>query len=84
VDNKSRQPTPGVRLCCISSYWPGVERVAAMTSKLKLTWLVPILITIHNVEEAVFMPAALARRNASIPNPLHGLLPPISNFCWLC
>jgi hypothetical protein len=48
-----------------------------MTSKLKLTWLVPILITIHNLEEAMFMPAALARRNASIPNPLHGLLPRI-------
>ena len=49
-----------------------------MTSKLKLIWLVPILITIHNLEEAVFMPAALARRNAAIPNPLHGLLPAIT------
>jgi hypothetical protein len=49
-----------------------------MTSKLKLIWLVPILITIHNLEEAVFMPVVLARRNATVPNALHGLLPAIT------
>jgi len=49
-----------------------------MMSKKTLLWLVPILITIHNLEEAVFMPAILDKRNSSIPNFLHGLLPPIT------
>ncbi len=49
-----------------------------MMSKKNLLWLVPILITVHNLEEAVFMPIFLARRNTAIPNFLHGLLPPIT------
>jgi hypothetical protein len=49
-----------------------------MTSKKTLLWLMPILITVHNLEEAVFMPAVLARRNSAVPNLLHGLMPPIT------
>jgi len=49
-----------------------------MTSKKTLLWLVPIFISVHNLEEALFMPAILERRNSSIPNFLHGLLPPIT------
>jgi hypothetical protein len=49
-----------------------------MTSKKILLWLVPILITVHNLEEAGFMPAVLARRNSAVPNLLHGLVPPIT------
>jgi hypothetical protein len=49
-----------------------------MASKKTLLWLVPILITFHNLEEAVFMPSVLARRNSAVPNLLHGLLPPIT------
>lgn len=49
-----------------------------MTSKQILIWLVPIIILIHNLEEAVLMPAFLDKRNAAFPNFLRGLLPPIN------
>ena len=49
-----------------------------MTSKKTLLWLVPILTTVHNLEEAVFMPMVLARRNSAIPTFLHSVLPPIT------
>ena len=47
-------------------------------SRKALLWLVPVLITIHNLEEAVFMPAFLQTRNAAIPSSLQTLLPPIT------
>ena len=47
-------------------------------SRKALLWLVPVFITIHNLEEALFMPAFLQTRNASIPSSLQGLLPPIT------
>jgi hypothetical protein len=43
-------------------------------SKKTLLWLVPILTTVHNLEEAVFMPMVLARRNSA----LQWLLPEIT------
>lgn len=49
-----------------------------MMGKKKLLWLVPILITVHNLEEAVYMPAVLTKRNSAIPPFLQGLLPPIT------
>jgi hypothetical protein len=49
-----------------------------MTSKKTLIWLVPILTTVHNLEEAAFMPMVLARRNSGIPIFLQSVLPPIA------
>jgi hypothetical protein len=48
-----------------------------MNKKLTL-WMVPILITVHNIEEALFMPAVIERRNSSIPIALSALLPPVT------
>lgn len=50
----------------------------ASLTKQKLIWLVPLLITVHNAEEAVLMPFVLAKRNAIIPQSSHGLLPVIT------
>ena len=47
-------------------------------SRKALVWLVPVFITIHNLEEALFMPAFLQTRNSSIPGFLRSLLPPIT------
>ena len=47
-------------------------------SKRTLIWLVPACITIHNLEEALFMPAFLQARNSSMPGFLQRLLPPIT------
>jgi hypothetical protein len=47
-------------------------------SRKALLWLVPIFITIHNLEEALLMPAFLQTRNLSVPNFLRSLLPPIT------
>jgi hypothetical protein len=49
----------------------------AITRKT-LLWLVPVVITIHNLEEAIFMPAFLQTRNSSIPSFLRELLPPLT------
>lgn len=49
-----------------------------MTNTRILLWLIPILTTVHNLEEALFMPAVIERRNSSIPDFLRGLLPPIT------
>jgi hypothetical protein len=49
-----------------------------MIANVKLIWLVPVLITVHNCEEALTMPALLAGRNSAIPRFLHGLLPAIT------
>src|SRR4051812_3080780 len=49
-----------------------------MIANVKLVWLVPVLITVHNCEEALTMPAILASRNSAIPRFLHGLLPAIT------
>jgi len=47
-------------------------------SRKALLWLVPVFVTIHNLEEALFMPAFLQTRNDSIPAGLRSLLPPIT------
>ena len=47
-------------------------------SRRSLLWLVPVIITVHNLEEALFMPAFLQARNSSIPDFLRGLIPPIT------
>jgi hypothetical protein len=47
-------------------------------SKKLLLWLVPVLVTIHNLEEALFMQTFIQIRNASVPGPLRDLLPPIT------
>ena len=47
-------------------------------SRKGLLWLVPVFVTIHNLEEALFMPAFLQARNSSIPAGLRSLLPPIT------
>ncbi len=44
-----------------------------------LLWLVPILITIHNVEEALFMPAMIEARNAALPKGLSGWIAPMTS-----
>ena len=43
-----------------------------------LVVLVPIVITIHNLEEALSMPVLIARRNAVLPKILPQLLPPVT------
>ena len=47
-------------------------------SRKALLWFVPLFITIHNLEEALFMPAFLQTRNSSIPASLRSLIPPIT------
>ena len=47
-------------------------------SRRMLLWLVPILLTIHNLEEAVVMPAFIEKRNASVQGRLQGIIPPIT------
>jgi hypothetical protein len=43
-----------------------------------LLWLVPIFLTIHNLEEAVVMPAFIERRNASVPGAMREIIPPVT------
>lgn len=47
-------------------------------SKRALLWLVPVLLTLHNLEEALFMPAFIEKRNASVPGGLRELVPPVT------
>jgi hypothetical protein len=47
-------------------------------SRKALLWLVPVLLTIHNLEEALVMPAFIERRNASVPGPMREILPPVT------
>lgn len=47
-------------------------------SRNSLLWLVPVFLTIHNLEEAVAMPAFIERRNASVPGPLREIIPPVT------
>jgi hypothetical protein len=43
-----------------------------------LLWLVPVLLTIHNLEEAIVMPAFIEKRNASVQGRMQGIVPPIT------
>lgn len=43
-------------------------------SRKALLWLVPVFITLHNLEEAFLMPAFIEKRNASVT----GAIPPIT------
>jgi Protein of unknown function with HXXEE motif len=52
-------------------------RGQVMDNRLVL-WLVPIFTTIHNLEEALLIPALLARRNSSITGLFQKLIPPIT------
>jgi hypothetical protein len=47
-------------------------------SRKVLLWLVPILLTIHNLEEAVVMPAFIEKRNASVPGSMREIIPPVT------
>lgn len=47
-------------------------------SRKTLLWLVPILLTIHNLEEALVMPAFLEKRNAAVPGPMREIVPPVN------
>lgn len=44
----------------------------------RLLWLVPIFLTIHNLEEAVLMPPFLEKRNAAVPASLREIIPPVT------
>lgn len=44
----------------------------------RLLWLVPLLLTLHNVEEALFMEGFLARLASALPAFLSGVLPTIT------
>lgn len=47
-------------------------------SRRALLWLVPILLTLHNLEEAISMPAFIGRRNASVPGAMREIIPPVT------
>jgi hypothetical protein len=47
-------------------------------SRYALLWLVPIFLTIHNLEEALVMPAFIERRNAAVPAALGKIIPPVT------
>src|SRR6185369_7103047 len=49
-----------------------------MISKKAALWLVPVVVTIHNLEEALFMPSFLEARNSAVPGWMRDLLPPIT------
>jgi len=49
-----------------------------LNNRKALLWLVPILTTVHNVEEVLFMPFVIEKRNSSVPTILSRLLPPIT------
>lgn len=49
-----------------------------MISRKAALWLVPIFVTIHNVEEALMMPGFLEARNSAVPDWISTLLPPIT------
>lgn len=47
-------------------------------SRKALLWLVPVLLTVHNLEEAITMPAFLATRNRAVAGLLGEIMPPIT------
>jgi hypothetical protein len=47
-------------------------------SRKMLLWLVPLFLTIHNLEEALVMPAFIEKRNASVPGSMRGIVPPVT------
>jgi hypothetical protein len=47
-------------------------------SRKTLLWLVPVFLTIHNLEEAVVMPAFIERRNAYVRGTLSQIIPPVN------
>lgn len=47
-------------------------------SRKMLLWLVPLFLTVHNLEEALLMPAFIEKRNASVPGEMRGLIPPVT------
>ena len=47
-------------------------------SRKMLLWLVPLLLTIHNLEEALVMPAFIEKRNASVPGSMREIIPPVT------
>jgi hypothetical protein len=47
-------------------------------SRKLLLWLVPIFLTIHNLEEAIVMPAFLEKRNRAVRGALSDVLPPVN------
>lgn len=47
-------------------------------NRTTLLWLVPVLLTIHNLEEAVAMPAFIEKRNAAVPGSMREFIPPVT------
>jgi hypothetical protein len=47
-------------------------------SRKALLWLVPLFVTVHNLEEAIFMPAFIEKRNSSIPDSLREIIPAVT------
>lgn len=47
-------------------------------SRKTLLWLVPVFLTLHNLEEAAVMPAFIEKRNASVPGALREIIPPVT------
>ncbi|MBD0370109.1 MAG: HXXEE domain-containing protein [Pyrinomonadaceae bacterium] len=47
-------------------------------SRKTLLWLVPVLLTLHNLEEAFLMPAFIEKRNASVQGAMRGVVPPVT------
>lgn len=47
-------------------------------SRKTLLWLVPVFLTLHNLEEALLMPAFIEKRNASVQGAMRGIVPPVT------
>jgi hypothetical protein len=54
------------------------SRRPALLGRRRLLWLVPLLLTLHGLEEAVFMPGFLERLAGRMPSFLSGLLPELT------
>ena len=47
-------------------------------SRKTLLWLVPVFLFVHNLEEALVMPAFIERRNSAVPGPLRDIIPSVN------
>ncbi len=47
-------------------------------TKKTLLWLVPVFLLIHNLEEALVMPAFIEKRNSAVPGPLRDIIPSVN------
>lgn len=47
-------------------------------TKKALLWLVPVFLLVHNLEEALVMPAFIEKRNSAVPGPLRDIIPSVN------